>query len=137
MKDLSRPLVPADLSKLPTLGWGPPQQQKDYGWVLDGPNGATARIPHQPRLITEDMATLRLAALHGVGVVQLPTMMVTKDLSDGTLIDVLPGWSPRAGIIHAIFPSRRGLLPSVRALLDFLAAEYAILSRAETAVTLN
>jgi len=61
-----------------------------------------------------------LAALHGVGVVQLPTMMVTKDLSDGTLIDVLPGWSPRAGIIHAIFPSRRGLLPSVRALLDFL-----------------
>ncbi|MBR1250336.1 LysR family transcriptional regulator [Bradyrhizobium sp. AUGA SZCCT0169] len=131
MKDLSRPLVPADFSKLPTLAWGPPQQQKDYDWVLDGPNGATARIPHQPRLITEDMVTLRLAALYGVGVVQLPTMMVTKDLSDGKLIDVLPGWSPQAGIIHAIFPSRRGLLPSVRALLDFVAAEYAILSRAE------
>ncbi|EGX6986619.1 LysR family transcriptional regulator, partial [Escherichia coli] len=28
-------------------------------------------------------------------------------------------------IIHAVFPSRRGLLPSVRALVDFLTEEYA------------
>lgn len=32
---------------------------------------------------------------------------------------------PRAGVAHAVFPSRRGLLPSVRALLDFLAEECA------------
>lgn len=32
---------------------------------------------------------------------------------------------PRAGMAHAVFPSRRGLLPSVRALLDFLAEECA------------
>jgi hypothetical protein len=38
---------------------------------------------------------------------------------------VLPQWAPQAGVVHAVFPSRRGLLPSVRALLDFLAAEYA------------
>ena len=36
-----------------------------------------------------------------------------------------PTGRPRAGIIHAVFPSRRGLLPSVRALLDFLARECA------------
>ena len=36
----------------------------------------------------------------------------------------------KASIIHAVFPSRRGLLPSVRALLDFLAIEYAAISRA-------
>jgi DNA-binding transcriptional LysR family regulator len=124
----SLPLVPADLSALPSLSWGSPHQ--DQEWYLEGPEGATARIPHRPRFITEDMVALQLAALRGGGVVQMPTTVVRKDLADGTLIDVLPGWAPRAGIVHAVFPSRRGLLPSVRALLDFLAAEYVILSRA-------
>ncbi len=54
-------------------------------------------------------------------------MVVRGDLDAGTLVDVMPDWAPRAGIIHAVFPSRRGLLPLVRALLDFLAGEYAAL----------
>ena len=126
---LSHGAVPADLGTLPSLAWGP--AQGDHEWRLDGPNGAAAHIPHKPRLITEDMVTLRHAALRGVGVVQLPTMVVRADLEAGTLVDVLPDWAPRTGIIHAVFPSRRGLLPSVRALLDYLASEYAALDRSE------
>lgn len=119
----SLPLLPADLARLPSLAWGPPH--RDHEWHLDGPDGATARVPHKPRLITEDMVTLRLAALRGVGIVQMPTIVAGADLAAGTLVNLLSGWAPKAGIIHAVFPSRRGLLPSVRALLDFLAAEYA------------
>lgn len=126
---LSFPLVPADLSTLPSLAWGPPHG--DHEWRLEGPGGATARIPHKPRLITEDMVALRLAALRGVGIVQMPTIVVGSDLKAGTLVNVLPDWVPRTGIIHAVFPSRRGLLPSVRAFLNFLGAEYAALSGAE------
>jgi DNA-binding transcriptional LysR family regulator len=74
LEGLSHPFVPADLSTLPSLAWGPPHQ--DHEWRLEGPHGATARIPHRPRFVTEDMATLRLAALRGVGVVQLPTIVV-------------------------------------------------------------
>lgn len=124
------PLAPADLAGLPSLDWWAPQQE--HAWCLDGPDGATARIRHEPRMVTEDMAALRLAALHGVGVVQLPAMMVREDLAAGALVDVLPRWAPRSGVVHAVFPSRRGLLPSVRALLDSLAAEFAALVRAET-----
>jgi DNA-binding transcriptional LysR family regulator len=29
------------------------------------------------------------------------------------------------GVVHAVFPSRRGLVPAIRSLLDFLAAEFA------------
>jgi DNA-binding transcriptional LysR family regulator len=29
---------------------------------------------------------------------------------------------PKGGVIHAVFPSRRGLLPKVRLLIDYLAA---------------
>ena len=76
---------------------------------------------HKPRLITEDMVALRYAALRGLGVAQFPTMLVTDDLAEGRLVNLLPDWALRSGEVQAIFPSRRGLLPSVRALLDFLA----------------
>jgi DNA-binding transcriptional LysR family regulator len=62
------------------------------------------------------------AALNGVGVVQLPCMVVEEDLRKGELIDIIPGWAPKGGIVHAVFPSRRGLLPAVRMLIDYLAA---------------
>lgn len=117
-----RPLVPADLSTLPSLAWDP--AMTDHEWRLDGPDRALATIRHKPRFVTEDMAALRLAALRGVGVCQLPTFVIENDLKAGRLIDLLPDWTPKAGIIHAAFPSRRGLLPSVRALLDFLAKDY-------------
>jgi DNA-binding transcriptional LysR family regulator len=52
-------------------------------------------------------------------------IMIWEDLAAGRLVEVLPGWHPPAGIVHATFASRRGLLPSVRALLDFLVRECA------------
>lgn len=48
-------------------------------------------------------------------------MVVEADLRNGTLVDILPGWAPKGGIIHAVFPSRRGLVPKVRLLIDYLA----------------
>lgn len=109
---------PADLAGLPSLDLGPPRP--DYAWVLRHTNGETATIPHVARLVTDDMAALREAALGGVGVVQLPTLMIWQDVAAGRLVQVLPAWRPRSGLVHAVFPSKRGLLPSVRALLDFL-----------------
>lgn len=126
---LSAPLLPADLSQLPSLDEGPPH--REHAWQLHGPGGASAVVHHQPRLITDDRLALRLAALQGVGLVQLPTMMVRQDLAQGLLLDLLPDWRPRPGIVHAVFPSRRGLLPAVRELIDFLAADCARFSLAE------
>ena len=133
LKKLSHPPVPADLAHLPSIGWQSPHHPHE--WSLDGPDAGTARIPHTPRFITEDMVALRFAALRGIGVGQFPTMMVKADLESGALVDVLPDWTPRAGIVHAVFSSRRGLLPSVRALLDFLAAEFAVLTRADADIS--
>jgi DNA-binding transcriptional LysR family regulator len=115
---------PSDLSGLPSLYTG--ALHRDHQWQLDHKDGRSALIPHRPRLITDDIAVLREATLAGVGVVQLPIVMVWEDIRAGRLVHVLPQWQPRSGIVHAVFPSRRGLLPSVRALLDFLARECAV-----------
>jgi len=110
--------VPTDLSTIPSLDLGLPQDA--HIWHLEHADGRTAEVHHQPRLITDDLATLRAAALEGVGVAQIPTLMVAEDIAAGRLVDVLPAWRPRNEIVYAVFPSRRGLLPSIRALLDFL-----------------
>lgn len=115
-------LVPADLSSLPSLDLA--LASRKHEWCLEGPGGGTALIAHAPRLLTDDMIQLRLAALAGVGLVQLPTMMIGKDLAAGTLVEVLPSWRPRTGVVHAVFASRRGLLPAVRGLIDHLAREF-------------
>lgn len=127
VQTFARPLVPTDLATLPSLAWDP--AKLEHEWRLDGPGGAVSTIRHKPRFVTEDMVALRLAALRGVGVCQFPSFVVEEDFRKGRLIDLLPDWAPKAGIIHAAFPSRRGLLPSVRTLLDFLAREYADVER--------
>ena len=89
-------------------------------WQLLGPDGAAHSFQHQPRYVADDLLTLKYAVLDGVGMCALPDYMCADALADGRLVQVMPGWAPRPGIFHAVFPSRRGLLPAVRRFLDYL-----------------
>lgn len=120
---LGVPTMPSELSAWPGLSLG--EGRQIHRWTLSGPEGAKAEVHFQPRLITTDMLALREAAMAGVGLVQLPILMVKEQLASGELIKVLEAWEPRREVIHAVYPSRRGLLPSVRTLVDFLTEEYA------------
>ena len=123
VKERGMPTQLTELCKWPSLGLGQPQYA--FNWTWRSPTGETVNVPFNPRFVTTDMVALRNSALAGVGVVQLPTLMVTEQLKDGSLLKLLDGWTAPPEIIHVVFPSRRGLLPSVRALIDFLADRYA------------
>lgn len=116
------PRTPADLHPLPSMDMGLPQGE--HVWKLFGPDGAQAAIHHQPRLVTRSMPALRAAAIAGAGIVQLPMMMVHTQIARGELVHVIPGWAPQREIIHAVFASRRGLLPAVRGMIDFLTERF-------------
>ncbi|MCB1776398.1 MAG: LysR family transcriptional regulator [Candidatus Competibacteraceae bacterium] len=116
------PRFPADLAEWPSMAMSAPQQ--NHHWTLFGPGGAQATLYHTPRLVTDDMIALRAATVAGVGVTQLPTMLVRAELAVGTLIPLLPDWAPQREIIHAVYPSRRGLLPTVRTLIDDLVLRF-------------
>lgn len=122
---------PAYLKRAPALS-GPAQlaahETLDYAseierraWELSGPNGEAARVEHSPRLVCHDFIVLRAAALAGLGVARLPESVVREDLKGAALMRVLPAWNTPMGILHIVFPSRRGMLPAVRAFIDFLA----------------
>ncbi|ART63901.1 LysR substrate-binding domain-containing protein [Kushneria marisflavi] len=89
-------------------------------WHLYGPAEAYSEVEYMPRLCTDDLVTLRHAALAGLGVAQLPVLVAGEDLRHGRLIEVLPGWKPADASLHAVFSARRGRLPALQALLDFL-----------------
>lgn len=113
---------PMDLGHWPSLDMGLPRES--HRWLLQGPGERHAEVRHRPRYVTQSMLALRDAAVAGVGLVQLPSMFVHEELRSGALVQVLPGWEPRPEIIHAVYASRRGQLPAVRALLDHLAQAF-------------
>jgi DNA-binding transcriptional LysR family regulator len=110
---------PVDLKRHTTLDYGGEFDRRP--WELLGPEGASAVVEHQPRIVCHDFVVLRQAALAGVGIARLPESVVRADLKGGALVRVLPAWHSHQGIVHIVFPTRRGMLPAVRALIDFLA----------------
>ena len=117
------PRTPHELADWPSLWLGSPEQQ--FAWYLEHATQKAVSVAHQPRLITTDMVALRSAALAGLGVVQLPMIMIHEQIANGTLVKVLPEWGPRQEAVHAAFATRRGMLPAVRTLIDHLAVEFA------------
>lgn len=113
-----RPEQPSDLSLLDSVAMS--ANEGRAVWDLDGPNGAQYRVTHRPRYIADDLQTLKFAVLSGTGVGLLPDYQCHEEIASGRLVLVLPGWSPKPGIVHAVFSSRRGMLPAVRGFLDFL-----------------
>ena len=124
---LGEPAFPSDLDAWPSLGHGP--SMEGQSWILQQADGEQIIQAFEPRLVTSDMQTLCQAALAGLGVVQLPDMLAQPYEDQGLLRAVLPHWTPRREVIHAVLPSRRGMLPAVRALIDVLAEGFEAAAR--------
>ena len=77
-----------------------------------------------PRLLSDDMITLKQAAIAGLGIVALPGYVCREDVRSGALRRVLPAWHAGDSTITALIPYRQGLLPSIRVFIDHLAAEF-------------
>ncbi len=107
-----------DLQRLPTVAMGVVDGRAS--WRLVGPGGKEHVFVHRPRYVADDIITLKAAVMEGVGIYVLPDYLCSESLADGRLAQVLPGWAPPPAVVHAVFPSRRGLLPAVRRFLDFL-----------------
>ncbi|MEZ5704564.1 MAG: LysR family transcriptional regulator [Burkholderiaceae bacterium] len=100
------------------------------GLALTHVDGRQGVLRLRPRFVADDLLTLRQAVLGGSGMTWLPEYMCEEALRDGRLVRLLPDWKRPAGVVHAVFPSRRGLSPAVRSFLDFLAEFVPLGSRA-------
>ncbi len=113
-----KPQTLEDIGRMPTLSMASAGESST--WRFLGIDGEPAELTHSPRLQTDDLFTLRRVALLGIGAVLIPRLIVAKDLERGALVRLLPSLKAHTGLMHAIFPSRRGMVPAVRSLLDSL-----------------
>jgi DNA-binding transcriptional LysR family regulator len=112
-------MSPADLTKFPILHQ---EEQSGGAWHLTSQSGDVSIVPVEPRLASGSFDILKAAACQGAGIGLLPATYCQDALAAGALVQVLPEWSGTDGILHLVFASRRGMLPGVRAVIDFAAA---------------
>ncbi|MHB1199480.1 MAG: LysR family transcriptional regulator [Polaromonas sp.] len=115
------PATPGELARLDTVAMSSIDGRST--WALLGPDDQEFEFQHQPRYVADDLQTLKLAVLAGTGIGFLPDMLSQAELQAQLLVPVLPGWSPKPGMVHAVFPSRRGQVPAVRSFLDFMGSQ--------------
>jgi DNA-binding transcriptional LysR family regulator len=125
------PQVPADLARHRCLTFSYGSADRTWRFAKDGrEESVRVRGP----LRANDSETLKAAALAGLGLLLMPTWLVGRELADGALRPVLPGWSAEvgrgsaavhtdAGVFALYLPDRRGSA-KVRAFVDFLAARF-------------
>jgi len=112
------PKTPYDLFKRQSLkvGWQP----QTGHWTLQNSEGLKTSIPFNPQLCSDDMSTLKKAAIEGLGIVSLPEYTCRNELENGSLVRVLPNWVSGKAQLSLLMPSRKGLPPSVRMLSEYL-----------------
>ena len=98
---------------------------------LISPEGREAVLEYRPRFVADDLLTLKMAVLGGSGMCWLPDYMCEQELQEGRLVRLLPDWTTPVGVVHAVFPSRRGLSPAVRSFLDFLGEYVPVCGKAQ------
>jgi len=119
MEQTGRPKLPSDLSTIPALAMN--EHEGAHSWELLGADNERVVVDIQPRLICGDFSVLLESARRGIGVTLLPEFVCAPAITNGDLEVLLPDWSVPEGTMHFVYPSRRGLLPGVRAFVDFLA----------------
>jgi DNA-binding transcriptional LysR family regulator len=112
------PKGPEELHHLPTVAMS--AADGSGSMHLLGPRDAQFTLQHHPVYTADDLVTLKFAVLQGVGMCVLPDYLCREEMQRGELAPVLPGWEPRTAMVLAVYPSRRGMVPAVRRLLDFL-----------------
>ncbi|QGZ59369.1 LysR family transcriptional regulator [Paraburkholderia acidiphila] len=81
-------------------------------------NGHTLEIAVSGPLIASDFPTMMGAALEGIGLAQLPEPMVSDAVKAGKLVRVLDAYAPMLPGVFLCYPSRRQIMPKLRAFID-------------------
>jgi DNA-binding transcriptional LysR family regulator len=80
--------------------------------------GRSIEIAVSGPLIANDFPTVLGAALEGVGLAQVPEPIAAGALAAGKLVRVLESFAPMTPGVFLYYPSRRQILPKLRAFID-------------------
>lgn len=89
-------------------------------WHLQGPEGEISEVVFKGRFIANQGNALRIAALHGAGIVLQPESVLAEDIRAGRLVQVLPDWAFRTTPMYLIYAQDSRPTAKLRSIIDFL-----------------
>lgn len=117
LEQFGEPQVPSDLTNFNCLIFSPRSPLGAWPFTIED-RTVTIRVNGDVRANTGD--ALRIAAIQGCGLVQLPTYMVGLDIKADRLRPVLENFEPFKRPIYAVYLHRQNLTAKVSTFVDFL-----------------
>ena len=124
LKKTGAPETPEDLKHFPSLFLS--RANTIPAWRLRSEARSRRRqdevtLSLTPRMVSNDLSTLKQAAVNGMGIAALPAYVCKGELRSRQLTRILPGWLAGESTFTALLPHRLGLPPAVRTFVDYLA----------------
>ena len=118
LESSGHPREPSDLSRHDGLL----ASLSTEGWTMRNDAGVVVRARPMPRFLADESNVLLEAAVSGLGITALPRKICRAAIEAGSLVRVLADWEAGSVTTTLLMPHRRGQLPSVRAVVDFIVA---------------
>lgn len=114
------PATPAELSGHECLSFSPSALTH---WRLTGDDGESV-VPVAGRVQVNHGQALRVAALHGLGIVLQPAILLQEDVRAGRLVQLLPGHTLPSRPVNVVYLPDRYRTPKLRSFVDFLVERF-------------
>lgn len=114
------PGKPEDLSQHECLSFSPAVLAH---WRLTGQDGV-CRVPVSGRLQVNHGQALRVAALHGLGIVLQPAILLEADVRAGRLVQLFPTYELPSRPMSVVYLPDRYRSPKLRSFVDFLVEQF-------------
>lgn len=124
LREHGEPKTPQDLTRHNCLvaSW---EHGFAMTWEYKSPTGKRGSVRVTGRYACDNWEVLRDWAVAGLGVALKSTWDVRRQLEEGSLISLLPGYDFGTDVgIYAVYPHRRHLPAKTRVFIDFLAESF-------------
>lgn len=98
-------------------------EQLRHSWPVQWEN-KHVDVPIVSRMVSNNVAVLRHAALAGMGIMIRSSLTLGDDVSSGKLVQLLKGHHLGQLSVTLVYPSRRLLSYKVRSFVDFMNAQF-------------
>ena len=115
------PMSPSDLSDHDCLNFA--FEQLRHHWPIQW-GDQHVNVPIHSRMVSNNGAVLREAALAGMGVAIRSSFTIEDDLTSGRLVQLLKGHHLGQTSVMMVYPSRRLMSWKMRTFIDFMAARF-------------
>ncbi|MFB9124495.1 LysR family transcriptional regulator [Paraburkholderia dipogonis] len=117
------PRTPEDLVHHECLGflhWG-----REGLWRLGGDNAGECQL-RAGRFRANNGQALKVAALHGFGLVLQPEALLAREIASGELVSVLEDYLPDGAPVHLLYPRDRRATPKLTSFIDFVVERFGV-----------